>query len=234
MIDPGQAAPVEHVLAELELTLEAILVTHHHSDHVGGVDALREHYAVPVYGPATEKIPAPYIGLNGGDVLPVLGIRFQILAVPGHTKGHIAFYWPGDALNEPLLFSGDTLFSAGCGRLFEGTPQQMLHSLSQLKRLPESTLVYAGHEYTVANLTFAQAVEPGNEKIAQYLKHCVELRAQGKPTLPTQLGLECAINPFLRTAQQSVIAAVKAHDPAVNGGDEVAVFAALREWKNNF
>jgi hydroxyacylglutathione hydrolase len=161
VVDPGDAAPVEQALDRLALTLAGILVTHHHADHVGGVNALRPRLQGPVYGPATERIPTPFVPLREGDEVSVLGLSFRVLDVPGHTAGHIA-YVQEDAAQSPLLFCGDTLFSAGCGRLFEGTPAQMARSLAKFAALPADTQVCCTHEYTLSNLRFAAAVEPGN------------------------------------------------------------------------
>ena len=231
VVDPGDAAPVQAMLQTLNLRLQAILVTHHHTDHVGGVAQLRDTFGAQVYGPATERIPAPFIPLRGGDTPEVLGLSWRVIDVPGHTAGHIAFYTP-DVNGKPLLFCGDTLFSGGCGRLFEGTPAQMLHSLNKLAALPSQTVVCCTHEYTLGNLRFALAVEPGNADLQAYYSQCVESRASGQPTLPTSVGNEQRINPFLRTRQAAVQAAARIFDPAADS--EVAVFAALRQWKNQF
>ena len=231
VVDPGDAAPVQRVLQAHHLKLDAILITHHHADHTGGVNALREATCAQVYGPATERIPKPYVPLGEGDHVEALGVRFQILDVPGHTAGHIAYYTP-DADGQPLLFCGDTLFSGGCGRLFEGTPAQMLASLDKLAALPPNTVVCCTHEYTLANLAFALAVEPGNQDLVDYYGHCVKLRQQGTPTLPTSVCQELLINPFLRTRQATVIKAAQHLDAAAH--DEISVFAALRQWKNQF
>ena len=231
VVDPGDAAPVLQALQAQGLQLAAILVTHHHADHVGGVDALRPHLQGPVWGPAHENIPKPYTPLNDGDVLTVLGRRFQVIDVPGHTAGHIA-YFQLDEAEAPLLFCGDTLFSAGCGRLFEGTPAQMQHSLSRLAALPGDTRVCCTHEYTLSNLKFAAAVEPGNDQRAQYHVRCETLRAQGLPTLPSSIALERQVNPFLRCEAPEVVAAARAQGAA--NDDVVSVLAALREWKNRY
>ena len=231
VVDPGDAAPVLAYLAAHDLALTAILATHHHGDHVGGVAALLERFAVPVFGPARERIPEPFKPLHGGQGMTMLGIDWQVIDVPGHTAGHIAYYAP-DVDGTPLLFCGDTLFSGGCGRLFEGTPAQMLASLDALAALPAATRVCCAHEYTLANLRFAAAVEPGNQALADYTRQCERRRAQGLPTLPSDIGTERAINPFLRSRQPAVAQAVRAHTPSAQ--DEVAVFAALREWKNTF
>jgi len=231
VVDPGEAAPVSDALDELQLTLAAILVTHHHGDHVGGVDELRPRLQGPVYGPRGESIPAPYVPLAGGDAFDVLGRRFEVIDVPGHTAGHVAYFHAG-AGEAPVLFCGDTLFSAGCGRLFEGTPEQMHASLARLSALPGDTRVCCAHEYTLSNLKFARAVEPGNAALARYVADCEAMRAAGQPTLPARLELERAVNPFLRCDAPEVIASAVAH--GASGTDGVAVFAALRRWKNDF
>jgi len=232
VVDPGDAAPVTEALRRLGLRLTRILVTHHHGDHTGGVAALRDASGAEVYGPARERILQPYTALNGGDRLQVLGVDFRVLDVPGHTSGHIAYF--AEAVDgAPLLFCGDTLFSGGCGRIFEGTPAQMLASLDALAALPAATRVCCAHEYTLSNLRFARAVEPGNDALADYQAHCQALRDAGTPTLPTDIGTERAINPFLRSREAAVTQAVRAH-AALATDDEVEVFAALREWKNEF
>ena len=231
VVDPGDATPVLQALQAQGLQLAGILVTHHHPDHVGGIDALRPHLQGPVWGPARENIPQPCTPLNDGDVVTVLGRRFQVIDVPGHTAGHIA-YFELDADQAPLLFCGDTLFSAGCGRLFEGTPAQMHHSLSRLAALPAHTQVCCTHEYTLSNLKFAAAVEPGNPERAQYHARCETLRAQGLPTLPSSIALERQVNPFLRCEAPEVVAAARAQGAA--NDDAVSVLAALREWKNRY
>lgn len=234
VIDPGAAAPVQEVLDKHQLTLEAILLTHHHYDHVGGVTALQQRNGGVVYGPATETLPACDVRLTQGDVvrLPGIGLELSVLDIPGHTAGHIAFH--GDLDNQtPVVFCGDTLFSAGCGRLFEGTPEQMTASLAKLASLPPDTLVCCAHEYTLANLRWALTVEPDNAALQQQLKVATELRAAGKPTLPTTLSTELNTNPFLRTTVPAVIAAASRYS-AKPLTSSVAVFASLREWKNTF
>ena len=231
VVDPGDAAPVRAALDQRGLQLASILVTHHHGDHTGGVAELRAATGAQVFGPARERIPEPFTPLHGGDEVQALGIRFRVIDVPGHTAGHIAYF--ADAVaGAPLLFCGDTLFSGGCGRIFEGTPAQMLASLDTLAALPADTRVCCAHEYTLGNLRFACAVEPGNRVLADYQRHCQQLRETGQPTLPSSIGTERAINPFLRSREPAVTQAVHARTPSATG--DVAVFAALREWKNEF
>jgi hydroxyacylglutathione hydrolase len=231
VVDPGDAKPVLQTLEHTGLSLQAILVTHHHADHVGGLAELRDRTNAKVYGPAGEDIPQPLQGMSAKDRVQALELEFTVMDVPGHTAGHIAFYCP-DMDGAPLLFCGDTLFSAGCGRLFEGTPAQMLASLDQLAALPANTRVCCTHEYTMSNLRFALAVEPNNPQLLAYSAHCETLRAQDKPTLPSSIGMELAINPFLRSRLPSVKQSVQGLPTGV--ASEVDVFAALREWKNNF
>jgi hydroxyacylglutathione hydrolase len=231
VVDPGDEAPVQAYLQARGLRLAGILLTHHHADHTGGVAALRQTTGARVYGPAYEALPEPVQRLAEGDAVQVLGLRFQVMEVPGHTSGHIA-YFAASVNGAPLLFCGDTLFSAGCGRLFEGTPAQMLDSLQRLANLPDDTRICCAHEYTLSNLRFALAVEPGNTELQAYHAECQALRARGRPTLPAHLQRERAINPFLRSHLPSVATAVRAQHPAAQ--DPVAVFAGLREWKNGF
>ncbi len=231
VVDPGDAQPVADALDRLELRLAGILVTHHHPDHVGGVDDLRPRLQGPVYGPAREKIPAPFSALVDGDTVSLLGLRFAVIDVPGHTAGHIA-YAQLDTPTAPLLFCGDTLFSAGCGRLFEGTPAQMWNSLSRLAALPADSRVCCTHEYTLSNLRFAAAVEGGNAAVTEHTRHCESLRQAGLPTLPSTLALELQINPFLRCREPAVVEAARAQ--GATSGQPVDVLAALREWKNHF
>ena len=234
VVDPGDAQPVFDALAHHKLQLAAILVTHHHPDHTGGVAALHAATGATVWGPARERIPEPFTPLVQGDVAQALGLRFEVIDVPGHTAGHIAYFLPASAAQAPVLFCGDTLFSGGCGRLFEGTPAQMLASLDALAALPGDTRVCCAHEYTLANLKFARAVEPGNDELTHYNAHCESLRAQGQPTLPSQLAIERRINPFLRSREATVFRAVRAHAELSADAAEAEVFAALRQWKNDF
>ena len=229
IVDPGDAGPVLAALQELRLQPCAILLTHHHPDHVGGVARLLDHFTLPVYGPAAENIPTVNHGLQGGDLIHIesLASDFQILSIPGHTRGHIAYHGQG------LLFCGDTLFMAGCGRLFEGTAQQMLASLDRLYALPDDTLVYCGHEYTLANLRFAGTVEPGNADVWERNRASTASRARGEPTVPATLALEKRTNPFLRVRVPAVQAAAAKH-AGRNLTDPVAVFAEVRAWKDNF
>ena len=235
VVDPGEAPPVLRALAERSLKLSAIVVTHHHADHVGGIEALlpRLHQdgGGPVFGPGGETIPHRSHALRGGDAVDLLGTRFEVIDVPGHTAGHIAYFGQpaGDA---PILFCGDTLFAAGCGRLFEGTPAQMHASLSALAALPGETRVCCAHEYTLSNLRFARAVEPDSSALIEELARCEALRADDLPTLPSTVARERLTNPFLRCNDPAVIAAAR-HAGAASAAP-VDVFATLRAWKNNF
>jgi hydroxyacylglutathione hydrolase len=232
VVDPGETEPVTRWLAENQHQLDCILVTHHHGDHTGGVASLQKQTGAKVYGPASEKLPFDYQALKQGNLINWADLTFQTLDVPGHTAGHIA-YWTRLALQDPILFCGDTLFSGGCGRIFEGTPAQMLKAMDTLAALPGNTRVCCAHEYTLSNLKFARAVEPENLALQNYMHHCEELRRQNLPTLPAQLANELKINPFLRSRQSTVIQAVKAFAPQTSN-QEVDIFANLRSWKNDF
>jgi hydroxyacylglutathione hydrolase len=229
VVDPGEAGPVRDYLAREKLTLVAILATHHHPDHTGGIAELVKSNAVPVHGPRGEPIPAMTHPVGQGDTveIPALGASFAVLDIPGHTRAHVAYY------GLDSLFCGDTLFACGCGRVFEGTPAQMLESLSKLAALPDSTRVYCGHEYTLANIRFARAVDPGNAELAAREARAQKLRDAGKPTLPSTLGEERATNPFLRCAEPAVVESANKYLGS-RVADPARVFAAIREWKNRF
>jgi hydroxyacylglutathione hydrolase len=233
VVDPGDAAPVQAYLDREGLDLAAIVATHHHGDHVGGIDALVARRRVPVYGPAREAIPARTHALREGDrvVLGELGLELGVLDVPGHTAGHVAY--TGHVGGAPVLFCGDTLFAAGCGRIFEGTPPMMWASLAKLAALAPDTRVYCAHEYTLANLRFAAAVEPANAALASRVRRDAMLRDQGRPTVPSTIAEELGTNPFLRVSEPAVRAAAQAHAGRSLDGD-VAVFAELRAWKNGY
>lgn len=229
VVDPGDARPVLDYLQAQKLELVAILNTHHHADHVGGNAGLLGRWKVPVYGPYDERIGEVTQRLKDGArfTLPYFGIEFEVLAIPGHTRSHIAFYGGG------MLFCGDTLFAVGCGRLFEGTPRQMHDSLSRLMRLPDSTRVYCGHEYTLSNIRFAKAADPGNAALQELEEKARKQRDQNLPTLPSTIGQEKATNPFVRVREPAVIASANRYaGKALN--DPVSVLAAIREWKNSF
>jgi len=228
-VDPGEAGPVIAELERCGASLAAILLTHHHPDHIGGVPELLRQRPVPVIGPDDSRIAGKTRTVRDGErcELPDLGLSFEILQVPGHTVSHIAFWGHG------ALFCGDTLFSAGCGRMFEGTPKQMNSSLNRLRELPPETQVFCGHEYTAANLRFALTVEPANGAAQAYQQSVDRLRAAGNPSLPSNVGLEIRVNPFLRCDSASVRAAAETH--AGRSLDEpYEVFGVLRAWKDGF
>lgn len=227
-VDPGDATPVQQALAADDLQLAGLLLTHHHRDHVGGVADLLRAGPVPCFGPAGETVPGEPVRLRQGDRadFPSLGLGFEALDVPGHTAGHIAFVGHGAA------FCGDTLFSAGCGRLFEGTAEQMVASLAKFAALPEQTQIYCGHEYTVNNLRFALAVEPDNAQAAAYLDECLARRARNEATVPSDMRRERNVNPFLRCRRDSVKHA--AEHRAGRELNPVEVFAVIRQWKDGF
>lgn len=229
VVDPGDAAPVQRHLEENNLTLGCILITHHHSDHVGGIKALLQRYpGIPVYGPAKENIQNLTTVLGQGDVVELdsPACRFEVLDVPGHTAGHIAYF------GEGVLFCGDTVFAGGCGRVFDGTFEQLADSMQQIAALPADTMLYCAHEYTAANLGFAKWVEPENQTLLERDRADLSRAEKGIPTVPSQLALELETNPFLRCGQPSVIDAAEKHK-----GDKLAgyreVFRELREWKDS-
>ncbi|MBU1689657.1 MAG: hydroxyacylglutathione hydrolase [Gammaproteobacteria bacterium] len=229
VVDPGDAEPVLDYLGRHGLRLAAILITHHHGDHTGGIETLLEHTAVPVYGPRKENIPGISNPVGTGDTvqLPELGVEFAVLDVPGHTAGHIAYYGANS------LFCGDTLFTCGCGKLFEGTPLQMHASLQKFAALPDETQVYCAHEYTLENIRFAKLVEPANRQLLEREARDLQTREQGRPTLPSTMALEKSTNPFLRCEHPAVIEAA-VHFSGGPLDNAVMVFTAIREWRNRF
>jgi len=229
VVDPGDARPVIDYLSREQLELVAILNTHHHADHVGGNAGLLGRWNVPVYGPHDERIADVTRRLKDGArfTLPHFGIEFEVMEIPGHTRSHIAFHCCG------MVFSGDTLFAAGCGRLFEGTPGQMHDSLSRLMQLPDATRVYCGHEYTLSNVRFAQAADPGNAALRELGVRAQQQRDRDLPTLPSTIAQEQATNPFVRVREPAVVAAANRF-AGKTLNDPVSVLAAIREWKNSF
>lgn len=232
VVDPGDAGPVLATLDRLGITLRAILITHHHPDHVGGIQALCERWPVPVYGPRQEKIPGVTVQLDDGDLvsLPLPAINLTVIGVPGHTLGQIAYY--SEQPDGPMLFCGDSLFSAGCGRLFEGTPAQMLDSLDRLVALPEATRVYCTHEYTASNLLFARSILPSDAALIRRQQQVTALRDAQQPSLPSTLGEELRSNLFLRCHEPALQAAL--NEGSAEPMDRLSVFTALRTKKDHF
>ena len=239
IVDPGDAEPVLRYLEEKNLTLTGILITHHHADHTGGILALLQAVGshVPVYGPATIDIPGRTNAMMEGDKIEVAAprISLEVFEVPGHTLSHIAYFANMQAnVVEPMLFCGDTLFASGCGRLFEGTPTQMSQSLAKFVALPKNTLVYCTHEYTLSNIRFALAVEPNNANLITWADTAKALRDQNLPTLPTTIGQELQVNPFMRCDQKEVIDAAMQVSGEQSLPSPAHVLAVIRAWKDRF
>ena len=229
VVDPGEAEPVRAVAG---LQLGAVLLTHHHHDHIGGVPALLQQFPeVPVFAPDDPRIAVPTIPVRDGDRILAAGFELEVIGVPGHTSTHVAYY--GAEIGDGVLFSGDTLFSLGCGRLFEGSPLQMHESLSRLARLPAATKLYCGHEYTLSHAAFARVVEPENALLPRRTQQAQDMRDASRPTLPSSLASELASNPFLRCDQPAVITAVQ-NRIGRTPTDAAEVFAELRRWKDGF
>ena len=229
VIDPGESSKTIELLKKRDLNLKAILITHHHFDHTGGIDEVKLFSSTKVYGPKND-ISSIDVRVEVGQALSLIGIDFEIIELPGHTMDHIAFYTNNNG--NPLLFCGDTLFAGGCGRVFEGTFEQMHESLMKLKSLPANTKVYSGHEYTTANLSFAKEVEPLNKNIISRYNEVLKLRKEGIPTLPTTIEIELKTNPFFRCDVEEVQdSLLKKFNIERN---EQEIFKALREWKDNF
>lgn len=229
VIDPGDAAPVIATLQAMQLTLNTILITHHHHDHIGGVTTLLKQYPeAKVYAPKLESYDFPHTAVAEPNVVNIdaFTINLEVIDVPGHTLGHIAYYIAGET---PVLFCGDTLFGAGCGRLFEGTPAQMYASLQKLAALPLNTKVYCTHEYTLHNLAFAMTLEPGNAELVKRQHDTCALREQNLVSLPSSIELELATNPFLRCNSPEIKKNIGASD-----ADSQQVFTAIRELRNHY
>ena len=228
IVDPGDATPVLTFFHQKQLTLIAILITHKHHDHTGGIPALLSAFPdISVFSNLIEKVAQTTQFVSDNGVININEHQFKVIAIPGHTLGHVAYYC------KPFLFCGDTLFTNGCGRIFEGTAEQMLQSLKKLMALPDDTQIYCGHEYTLSNIKFALQIEPANVELQKRLKNTEKLRLENKPTVPSTLKLEKDTNPFLRCQYQSVIDSVSRQSGKLCK-TEVDVFYELREWKNRF
>jgi len=228
VVDPGDPQPVREFLKRTGRSLQYILITHHHPDHAGGVDALLTETGAGVFGPHDLRVPNQTRSFSAGEAvgMPRLAMQLQVLEIPGHTSTHIAFHGHG------MLFCGDTLFSVGCGRLFEGTPKQMQKSLDQLAGLPDETRVYCGHEYTLANCRFALEVEPDNPDLIKRFERAKQDLADGKPTVPSTIGEELLVNPFMRTREDAVVEAAQKRKPGVYEG--APTLEVIRAWKDTF
>jgi hydroxyacylglutathione hydrolase len=228
VVDPGDAEPVRRALLRDGLELAYILLTHHHADHIGGAPALAAVSGAQVFGPHDHRIPGQSRSFAEGERvdLPRLGLTFEVLEIPGHTSSHIAFFGHG------CLFCGDTLFSVGCGRLFEGSPEQMQESLDKLAALPANTRVFCGHEYTLSNCDFALQVDPDNQALQRRASAAEAARAAGRSTLPSELGEELAVNPFLRSRAPAVVRAARQRNPQAGPGS--STLAEIRAWKDHF
>lgn len=226
IVDPGDHRPVIEALEQHGLELAYILLTHHHADHIGGVNQLSRRYDPTVFGPADERIPDHVMRVAQGDTVTLedMGLAFSVIEVPAHTRSHIAFY------GHDMLFSGDTLFSIGCGKLFEGTPEQMQVAMDKLAALPDETRVYCGHEYTASNCEFALRVEPGNDALKRRHAEVLELRSRGDVSLPSTIGGERQANPFMRTRCDGVVSAARERSPGARPGAET--LAVIRHWKD--
>lgn len=236
VVDPGDAPPALKYLQTNQLQLRAILITHHHNDHTGGNSMLLDHFNVPVYGPKRESISTVTHPVQEGDTvhIPLLSLALEVIEIPGHTRGHVAYFGSSQGPQDKnILFCGDTLFASGCGRVFEGTPQQMYKSLQKLANLPEDTLIYCAHEYTLANIAFARTVEPNNADLEKREHRAKQLRSENTPTLPTSIAIEKACNPFLRCHQQEIIKTASQYAGKMLN-EPIDVFSTLREWKNCF
>lgn len=232
VVDPGIPSPVIDYLQSEKLQLCAILITHHHSDHTGGVTELMQSFDIPVYGPYNESIAGVTYPLRENDSVQLeeIALNLSIIDIPGHTRGHIAYYGTAPFA---MVFCGDTLFSCGCGRIFEGNAAQMYQSLQKLCQLPDDTRIYCTHEYTLGNIRFARKVDPRNRELIELEIAAQQLRQNNIPTIPTRLSLEKAVNPFLRCDQPALINSAQQH-AAMPLSDPLGVFSVLREWKNNF